>query len=214
MPPPLEVLVLDDHQMVGQSIGGVLAEVAGFEVVGICRTTAEACALIRQAPPRLLVLDVELNGDDYRDAATLLRELNPRGVLLFVTALAAEFAPPPDLAPITIGVVDKADAWDALLAVVQAWLQQQPDGLGEGLPGCDDKLNAIDRLSPRERRLMLELGNGQLNKQIAAKTGLSTATVESYRKGVAAKLGVSGSELVRLAVLYRCLRWTPPPPES
>ena len=196
--------------MVGQSIAGVLAEVAGLEVVGICRTTAEACALIRRAPPQLLVLDVELNGDDYRDPAALLRELNPSGALLFVTALAPEFAPPADLAPITIGVVDKADAWDALLTVVQTWLR----GRSDRLSGCDDKLNAIDRLSPRERRLMLELGNGQLNKQIAAKTGLSTATVESYRKGVAAKLGVSGAELVRLAVLYRCLRWTPSPPES
>jgi hypothetical protein len=33
------------------------------------------------------------------------------------------------------------------------------------------------------------------------------ATVETYRKSVAAKLGVSGAELVRLATLHRTLRW-------
>ena len=200
--------------MVGQAIAGVLAEVAGLEVLGVCRSVAEACALIRQRPPRLLVLDVELGGESYRDAAVLLRELNPSAELLFITALADSFEPPADLAAITIGIVDKADAWDALLAVLQRWWQERPDHLRDLLPGCDQQLKAIDDLSPRERRLMLELGNGHLNKQIAAKTGLSTATVESYRKGVAAKLGVSGAELVRLAVLYRCLRWTPSPPES
>jgi len=47
-----------------------------------------------------------------------------------------------------------------------------------------------------------------LNKEIAARLDLSVATVETYRKGVAAKLGVSGAELVRIATLYRCLRWS------
>jgi hypothetical protein len=33
------------------------------------------------------------------------------------------------------------------------------------------------------------------------------ATVETYRKSVTAKLGMSGAELVRLATLYRTLSW-------
>ena len=196
--------------MVAQAIAGVLAEVAGLEVIGICSTTAEACATMRQRPPRLLVLDVALGGDNYRQAVDLLRELNPQAELLFITALAEGFEPPSDLAPITIGVVSKTKAWDELLTVLRRWWQRRPDHLSESLPGCEEQLEAIDRLSPREQRLLLELGNGQLNKQIAARLHLSHTTVESYRKSVAAKLGISGAELVRLAVLYRCLRYQEP----
>ena len=203
----MDVIVLDDHKMVGQALGGVLAEVAGLDVLGVCSTSEAACALIRQCPPDLLVLDVELGGDNYRDAADLLHALNPSGVLLFITALAADFQPPPDLAPFTIGVVDKAEAWDTLLNVLQRWWQRQPEPMSAALPACEQQLNAIEALPPRQQRLLLEIGSGQLNKQIASKLGLSSATVESYRKDVAAKLGVSGAELVRLAVLYRCLRW-------
>ncbi len=73
--------------------------------------------------------------------------------------------------------------------------------------GCLPQLQAIQRLSPREQRLLQELGCGLLNKEIAARLRLSVATVETYRKGVAAKRGVSGAELVRLAVLARAFSW-------
>ena len=39
---------------------------------------------------------------------------------------------------------------------------------------------------------------------IVQRLGLSLSSVETYRKTIASKLGVSGPELVRLAVLLRC----------
>ena len=191
--------------MVGQSIAGVLSELGGLVVLGVCASVEEACALIRQSPPQLLVLDVELGAESYREAVDLHHQLNPHGELLFVTALARQFSPPEDLAERTIGVVDKAEAWDQLLVVVQRWWQTRHEQ--RPLPGCLQQLQAIQRLSPREHRLLQELGCGFLNKEIAARLHLSLATVETYRKGVAAKLGVSGAELVRLAVLARTFSW-------
>jgi DNA-binding NarL/FixJ family response regulator len=126
---------------------------------------------------------------------------------LFITAMASEFVPPADLQPFTIGVVDKAQAWDQLLAVVMPWKQSLCGGITAAMQGCELQLAAIDRLTPREQRLVRELGCGLLNKEIAARLELSVATVETYRKSVAAKLGVSGAELVRLATLHRTLRW-------
>ena len=75
------------------------------------------------------------------------------------------------------------------------------------MPACDQQLRAIGLLQPREQRLLRELGCGLLNKEIAARLELSVATVETYRKQVAAKLGISGAELVRLATLYRATAW-------
>ena len=212
--PGLDVLVLDDHRMVAQAIAGVLSEVAGLAVLDVCTTTAEACAVIRRSPPGLLVLDVDLGDDSYRVAADLLHQLHPAGRLLFVTALAERFSPPVDLAAITVAVVDKSRAWDQLLAVLHPWLQQHPC-LPEAMPACDQQLRAIGLLQPREQRLLRELGCGLLNKEIAARLELSVATVETYRKQVAAKLGISGAELVRLATLYRSTSWAfNQPPEG
>lgn len=203
----LDVVVLDDHRMVAQAIAGVLSEVAGLKVQAVCASVAEACAAIRRSPPRLLVLDVGLDGENYRDAVDLLHQLNPAAELLFVSALAAQFSLPEDLVETTIAVVDKAEAWDQLLTVLRGWWRQRHPEAELAFPGCDRQLQAIRLLTPREQRLLRELGCGLLNKEIAARLDLSVATVETYRKGVAAKLGISGAELVRLATLYRATAW-------
>lgn len=203
----MDVIVLDDHRMVAQALAGFLSEVAGLNVVSVCASVDEACEAIRRAPPRLLLVDVELGGTSYRPAVDLLRECSPEAEVLFVTALASRFVPPDDLLPITVAVVDKTQAWDQLLAVLHSWWHRcQFDPLSH-LPGCEQQLRAIELLSPRERRLLRELGCGLLNKEIAARLDITVSTVETYRKGVAAKLGVSGAELVRLATLYRATAW-------
>jgi DNA-binding NarL/FixJ family response regulator len=59
------------------------------------------------------------------------------------------------------------------------------------------------------------LGCGLLNKEIASRVNVSNAPVETYRKQVAAKIGISGAELVRLATLYRSTSWAfNQPPEG
>lgn len=197
----MNVIVLDDHRMVAQSIAALLSELGGLTVLGVCSSVSDACALIMQQPPDLLVLDVDLGGDDYRDAAHLLHRLAPDAHVLFVSALGRTFHPPAELRAFTIGVVDKTQAWDQLLNSVQLWRAQQ------GVPAISltvDRLQRIQALAPREQRLMQALGHGLLNKEIARSLNLKEATVKTYRKQVANSLGVSGSQLVRLATLYRC----------
>lgn len=201
----LDVVVLDDHRMVAQAIAGVLSEVVGLHVRAVCSSVQEACAEIRRSSPRLLVLDVDLAGEDFRQAAACQHACNPQGELLFITGQAQGFSPPSDLAAITIGVLDKAKGWDELVELLLPWRDSQVGA--SAAFGCEQQLDAIVQLSPREKRVLLELGSGLLNKEIAVKLGLSVSTVETYRKGIAAKLAISGAELVRLASLYRSTAW-------
>lgn len=203
----LNAVVLDDHFMVGQAIAGILSELAGFNVLAVCRTADEACQVIEGSAPDLLVLDIDLGGDDYRLAADLILRSKPDAQLLFITAFAETFVVPDDLLPITIGVVSKADAWDKLIDLLQLWWVRRPEGRLGPLPGSQIPLQSIRHLCPREVRLLEALGRGLVNKEIALELSLTVATVETYRKSVASKLGVSGSELVRIATLYRCWFW-------
>lgn len=203
----MDAVVLDDHFMVGQAIAGILSELAGFNVLAVCRSVDEACQVIEESAPGLLVLDIDLGGDDYRLAADLILRSKPDAQLLFITAFAGDFAVPDDLEPFTIGVVSKADAWDELIELLQLWWVRRPQGRVGPLPGSQVPMQAIQSLSPRELRLLEALGRGLVNKEIALELRLTVATVETYRKSVASKLGVSGSELVRIATLYRCWVW-------
>jgi DNA-binding NarL/FixJ family response regulator len=48
------------------------------------------------------------------------------------------------------------------------------------------------------------IGRGAATKEIARLLGLERTTVESHRKEISRRLGVSGAELVRLAALQVC----------
>lgn len=208
-PPALKTIVLDDHLLVGQAIAGLLSEVAGLDVLGACTCVKQCSALMQKQVPDLLVLDVKLGEDSYRDAADLLLKLQPNAKLLFVTALGQAFQPPADLRHATISVVDKALGWHQLLETVEYWRSKY-----EPIQDNETRtmLKKIKQLPPREQHLIIALGAGLLNKEMAKLLALKEATVKSYRKQIASQLGVSGAKLVRLATLYRC--WCLAEPET
>jgi DNA-binding CsgD family transcriptional regulator len=56
-------------------------------------------------------------------------------------------------------------------------------------------------LRPREVEVFRLIGQGLKTSDIGARLGISHHTVETHRKLITAKLGVSGAELVRLAAI-------------
>ncbi|GBQ92720.1 hypothetical protein GLI01_28030 [Gluconacetobacter liquefaciens] len=59
----------------------------------------------------------------------------------------------------------------------------------------------IERLSPRQRAVLLAMANGQLNKQIAYVLGLSERTIKMHRAAMLRALGVhTTADAMRLAI--------------
>lgn len=198
----MRCLLVDDHRLVAQVLGGLLCEVCNFEQLDYCHSVAEAVWQIQRSPPDLLLLDLSFPGEHWRDASDVLLSSNPDGRIIFLTGVAEGFSPPLELQPITLAVVEKTHCFAALVEVVQRWCRSRSNGSETQQPYPWKGLS--DRLSPRELRVFEALGRGMLNKEIARALGLTTYTVETYRKSICAQLGISGAELVRAAVLHRC----------
>jgi len=79
----LKVLIVDDERLARVRLRHLLAEVGGVEVCGEAASAAEARACIAEARPDLLLLDIQMPGDD---GFALLRSLVPRPAVVFVTA--------------------------------------------------------------------------------------------------------------------------------
>jgi FixJ family two-component response regulator len=63
-----------------------------------------------------------------------------------------------------------------------------------------DVQNRLEKLTPRQREVLLLVVQGKLNKQIAADLGIHERTVKLHRTAITTKLGVpSVAELTRLA---------------
>lgn len=195
----MQFLIVDDHLLVAQAVATLLAEFCGLKLLGICQTTDQLRAALDDQQADLLVLDVHMPGQSWLDVAQSFLCANPLGGIVFLTALATSFVPPESLQRSIVGVIDKAQPWSDLVGLIDQW-RRRHGATAAGLPFAVPGLIA---LTPREHRVLLALGRGLLNKEIALELGLTLATVGTYRKTIASKLGVSGPELVRLAVLQR-----------
>lgn len=199
----LNVLVVDDHLLVAQAVGGLLRELCSLDLVGVCGSAHQALLVLEHSTPDLLVQDLVLPGESWETVAQDFLRRNHHGRILILTGLADTFEAPSWLGASLLAVVDKSMAWNALIDVVINWQRQiTTDASALRTSGV---LPPLALLSPREQRVFDCLGQGLLNREVASELGLSVGTVESYRKAICSKLGVSGSELVRLAVLRRCL---------
>jgi two-component system LytT family response regulator len=85
MEPKLKALIVDDEPLARQRLRRLLAADPELEVVGECGSAEEASAALAAARPDLLLLDIQLPGED---GFALLRSLpeEDRPAVIFVTA--------------------------------------------------------------------------------------------------------------------------------
>ena len=181
----LRCLIVEDQVMFLQLLRSMLEGMPGLRVVACASSQAEASAICRSAePPDLVILDLALPDGDGLAVAHALAEHHPNPKVLVLSGQASSFVCPASIQPLIVGVVDKTSAFSQLTSVLE-----------HCLPQCGDPL------TPRQQEIYGLIGQGLTNKEIARATHLSIATVETHRKAIAQKLGVSGSELVRQASL-------------
>ncbi|HEX8146732.1 MAG TPA: LytTR family DNA-binding domain-containing protein [Pyrinomonadaceae bacterium] len=84
----IRTLIVDDEPLARRTIRDLLAEDADVEVVGECGGGAEAVESIRQRPPDLLFLDIQMPGMDGFDVLSAV-ELERISAVIFVTAYDA-----------------------------------------------------------------------------------------------------------------------------
>ncbi len=78
---------------------------------------------------------------------------------------------------------------------------QEPPETQTGLQTFDAAGVALERLSARERQVLVLLAHGHTHAEMAEQLGISVKTVETHRARLSEKLGLkSRADLVRLAL--------------
>ncbi|MBD1192959.1 response regulator transcription factor [Vulcanococcus sp. Clear-D1] len=185
IPEALRCLIVEDQVMFLQLLCSMLEAMPGLTVVGTATRQADAIALCSgDDAPDLLILDLALPDGDGLAVAQALAAVRPHAKVVVLSGQASSFVCPGALQPLIVGVVDKTSAFAQLTQVLERCLP-----------------HSADPLTPRQQEIYGLIGQGLTNKEIARASGLSVTTVETHRKAIAQKLGVSGSELVRQASL-------------
>jgi two-component system response regulator DevR len=192
---PIQVLLVDDHEVVRRGLRELLGDEPDIEVVAEAGSVDEALAVALHVEPDVAVVDVRL-GDG--DGVTLCRELRSRPnapQCLMLTAFDDEEA--------MIGAI-MAGASGYLLKQVKG--QDVVNAVREVAAGRSlldplttarvlDKLrhppeDELAALTERERGVLDLIGQGMSNREIAERLFLAEKTVKNYVTSVLAKLGM------------------------
>jgi DNA-binding NarL/FixJ family response regulator len=196
----IRVLIADDHAVVREGIQSVLHAGEGFTVVGAAATGDQALALAMEHRPDVVVLDISMPGKTGLEVAAELRqELPNTRVLVLSIHDHAEYVMESVRAGAD-GYLRKDAAPGELREAVRAVFRGDSffsapvaRQLGEGVRAVaerDARKARLESLSTREREVLDGIVNGETNKEIAARLGISPRTVETHRESVMRKLEI------------------------
>ena len=202
-PPPIRVLIADDHSVVRQGIRHVLEGDPGFTVVGEAGTGAEALSLAQRERPDVVLLDLTMPDGTGIHVLPRLREQAPESRVLVLSVhdereyviesvrAGAHGYLRKDSTPAEIRQAVRAvRAGDSYFSpVVARHLTAAVRGGPEAGPGGAPAA-AASELTAREREVLVRVARGCTNKETAAELGISVRTVETHRDNLMKKLKI------------------------
>jgi len=205
------ILLADDHGLIRDALpSAIRRRVPGahFESVGTSLAAVEAVA---QTEWSLVVLDLGLPGGTELETLRRMRELRPAMPILVFSMYPEEKMGVAAIEAGADGYLCKTADRAAVAAAVAETLAgnghrsaRLRELLAKRAGGRD---GAGATLSRRELEVLVELGRGRSNKEIAAKLGVSVTSVGTYRARIMDKLSLrTTADLVRHVVEHRLVR--------
>jgi DNA-binding NarL/FixJ family response regulator len=188
-------MICDDHPVVREGLAAMLSTQPDFEVVGTAGTGAEAVGLDAALQPDVVLLDLDMPGQDGVATLRQLRAARPGVRAIVFTAY--------DTDELILGAVQagaqgyllkgtpRAEIFQAIRVVHGGGSLLQPLVASKLLRQVSGQAAAGPALSPREMEVLHLLGQGKANKEIAQALTISERTVKFHVRSVFAKLGVS-----------------------
>ncbi|MFO7538464.1 MAG: response regulator transcription factor [Chloroflexota bacterium] len=197
----IRVIIADDHHLVRQGLGALLAKADDIRVIGEAANGEEAVSLVESLQPDVVVMDVSMPRLDGRQATERIKTLNlPTQIVIL--SMHSDVTLVKQLLHCGIrGYLLKRSVSDELLLAIRAASR------GEVYlsPAISDSVMSIllapptnnppqlmaDLLTPREQEVLQLIAEGHTNNAVAELLTISVKTVEKHRANLMAKLNVN-----------------------
>ena len=207
---PIRVAIVDDHPMVAEGIQSILESYDDICVVGVLSNGREAVDTLPRLTPDVILMDLNMPEIGGLTATEMLLETDPDLRILVLSMHDSPEYISTALSHGAMGYVLKDVQTDEIKTAIDAVMRGERY-LCTGARGSLEppEGSAREQLTSREQTVLLQLAQGQSNKEVAAVLNISVRTVETHRKNIKRKLGISSTAgLTRYAMEHGVLQGT------
>jgi two-component system, NarL family, invasion response regulator UvrY len=201
-------MLVDDHAVVRTGFRLLLQAFADIEVIAEADSGEAACQMYESVAPDVVVMDIAMAGIGGIEAIKRLIAKDAKARILALSAHEDTSHPKRALQAGALGYLSKRSAPEVLIDAIRAIAKGQryldaqiaqrmavQDIHGDNGP--------MDKLSPREFEVFLQLARGQSVAQISETLTLSSSTIGTHLYNIKQKLGlVNQAEMTLLAVRH------------
>ncbi len=203
----LRIVIVDDHPLFRGALNQALTSAFKEAEIGEAGSLDELTGRLSDGKEvDLVLLDLSMPGVQGLSGLLFLRAQHPEIPVVVVSA---------NEDPVTIrrciefgasGFVPKSEPVENIRNAVRSvldgniWTPKDIDLSATGDRETDDLLARLSTLTPQQVRVLMMLGEGLLNKQIAYKLGVSEATIKAHVSAILQKLGVDSRTQAVIAI--------------
>lgn len=209
MTAPIKILVVDDHPMVAEGIQSILESYDDLQVVGTLGDGQSVVEQIDTLAPDVILMDLNMPGMGGLTATEIVLEQRPDTRILILSMHDSHEYVSSALSHGAMGYVLKDVPTDEIRTAIDTVMAGQRY-LCTGASGAlSPKSGISETLTNREQAILLQLAQGKSNKEVALELDISVRTVETHRKNIKRKLGISSTAgLTRYAMEHGVLQGT------
>jgi len=200
---PVSVLLVDDHTLFRSGIRSLLQRNPDFTVVGEAADGVDGIKRAKQLRPDVVLLDLNMPGMSGLETLQLLLEDCPHTAVIMLTvseeaqdltaalqAGARGYLIKNIDADYLVRAIRRAAGGEPVLAeaMTTKLVAQMQSGAASHRPTPPSD---IDRLTPREREILVCLARGESNKMIARTLDVAESTVKIHVQNILKKLNLA-----------------------
>jgi DNA-binding NarL/FixJ family response regulator len=201
------IIVVDDHPLFRGALTQALSSALAGARIDQAASLSELEELIAQRNDTdLVLLDLAMPGVQGLSGLLLLRSQHPDVPVVVVSAhddpetirRCMEFGAS-GYVPKSLSVEDIRTAVETVLGG-GIWIPPDVDLVRAADNGTEDVVARLSTLTPQQVRVLMMLGQGLLNKQIAFQLGVSEATIKAHVSAILQKLHVDSRTQAVIAI--------------
>ena len=211
MTDPVRVVIADDHPMVAEGIEAILEGYDDITVVATLSNGQQVIDRLDRLNPDVILMDLNMPGMNGLTATEIILERRPETRVL---VLSMHDSPEYIATALSHGargyVLKDVPTEEIKLAIDCVMRGERYLCTGaEGALAPADTEGLREPLTNREQTILLQLAQGRSNKEVALELDISVRTVETHRKNIKRKLGISSTAgLTRYALEHGVLQGT------